>query len=285
MLAQSLSLSAGYGGMISLAQAGFYGIGAYTTAILSTNYHLPFLSTLPIAMFICGTIAVFISSIALHTVEDYFIICTLGIQVIIFSIFNNWVPLTNGPVGISDIPSIKIFNVDFSNKIALIILSIIITFLIYLLLKHITKSSFGRTLKALSEDEIYTQSIGKNVYLSKLLAFTISAMLGSIPGVLFAHYSKFIDPHSFTIDESIFILSIFIIGGIRNIWGIVAASAFFILMPEGLGLIGFDSNNADNVRQIVFGLLLILIVMRGKNSILDFIPHRNNKKLHSSLPS
>lgn len=283
MLAQSLSLSAGYGGMVSLAQAGFYGIGAYTTAILSVNYHFPFLSTLPIAMFICGSIAVFISSIALHTVEDYFIICTLGIQVIVFSIFNNWVPLTGGPQGISDIPSIEILKIDFSNKLALIVLSIIITYFIYLFLKYITKSSFGRTLKALSEDEIYTQSIGKNVYLSKLLAFTISAMLASIPGVLFAHYSKFIDPHSFTIDESIFILSIFIIGGIKNIWGIIVASAFFILMPEGLGLIGFNSNNADNIRQIIFGLFLIIIVMRGKNSILDFVLFKSKKKPQKSI--
>ena len=89
MLAQSLSLTAGFAGMISLAHAGFYGIGAYAAAILSVNYHLPFLLTLPVGILICGIIALIISTIALRTVEDYFIICTLGIQIIIFSIIQS----------------------------------------------------------------------------------------------------------------------------------------------------------------------------------------------------
>ena len=176
MLAQTLSLTAGFAGMISLAHAGFYGIGAYATAILSLNYHLPFLLTLPIGMLICGIIALIVSTIALRTVEDYFIICTLGIQVVIFSIMNNWMSLTNGPLGIPGIPSITIFGLDFSNKLPFLILTIILTLAIFLLLRFIIKSSFGRVLKALSEDEIYTQSIGKSVYLSKVTAFTISKL-------------------------------------------------------------------------------------------------------------
>lgn len=102
ILSQSLSLTSGYSGLISLAHAGFYGIGAYTSAILSVNYSLPFLITLPISMLVTGLLAALISAIALRTVNDYYIIITLGIQVFSFSLMNNWISLTNGPMGIME---------------------------------------------------------------------------------------------------------------------------------------------------------------------------------------
>src|ERR1017187_3206448 len=188
LLAQSLNLSAGFTGLISLAQAGFYGIGAYTTAILSTQFGFPFWVNLPIAMLISGLIAWLVSLIALRTVEDYFIICTLGIQVIIFSIMNNWMQLTRGPLGITAIPGIHLFGFSFESKIPFLFLSVFIMAMVWYLLKNIAASSFGKTLIAISEDEIYTMSIGKNVYRSKVISFTLSAVFAAIPGVLYAHY-------------------------------------------------------------------------------------------------
>ncbi|MCX6249615.1 MAG: branched-chain amino acid ABC transporter permease [Bacteroidetes bacterium] len=263
MLAQSLSLIAGFAGMISLAHAGFFGIGAYTTAILSVNYHFPFLITLPVGMVICGIIAILISTIAIRTVDDYFIICTIGIQIVIFSIMNNWMSLTNGPLGISGIQPINIFGLNLSNKLPFLLLSIIFTLAIYMFLRFIIKSGFGRVLKAISEDEIYTQSIGKNVYLSKVTAFAISAMIAAIPGVLYAHYISYIDPTSFTVDESIFILSIVIIGGMRNLMGILIAAAFLVLLPEALRFIGLPNLIAANLRQIIYGIILIVVIFKS----------------------
>jgi branched-chain amino acid transport system permease protein len=118
-------------------------------------------------------------------------------------------------------------------------------------------SSFGLSLRALSEDEIFAQSFGKNVYLSKVIAFTASAMLAAIPGVLYAHYITYIDPTSFTVDESIFILSIVILGGMRNLRGSLIASAFLVLLPEALRFIGMPSSIAANTRQIIYGGALI----------------------------
>jgi branched-chain amino acid transport system permease protein len=270
MLAQSLSISTGFAGMISLAQAGFYGIGAYTTALLSVNLHFSFFVTLPVAMLISGIIALIVSTIALRTVEDYFIICTLGIQVIIYSIMNNWMSLTNGPLGISGIPSISIFGLDFSNKLPFAFLCIVLASLIFVFLKLITKSSFGRVLLALSEDEVYTQSIGKNVYVSKVISFTVSAMIAAIPGVLYAHYISYIDPTSFTVDESIFILSIVIIGGVRNLLGIFFAAVLLVLLPEVLRFIGLPNNIAANLRQIVYGIILILVIFKSSSSYSFF---------------
>lgn len=262
MLSQSLTLTAGYSGLISLAHAGFYGIGAYTSAILSVNYDFPFLATLPLAMIISGIIAVVVSVIALRTVDDYFIIITLGIQVVAFSVMNNWMGLTNGPLGIPGIPTISILGIEFDSKISFLILTLILTALIFYFLKNITISPFGRILIALSEDEIFTKSLGKNVYQAKVISFTIGAMFAAIPGVLYAHYISYIDPTSFTVDESIFILSIVIIGGMRNLWGSAIAAAVLVILPEALRFVGMPSNIAANMRQIIYGMALVIMMFK-----------------------
>ena len=262
MLSQSLTLTAGYAGLISLAHAGFYGIGAYTSAILSVNYGFPFWATLPLAMLLSGILAIFVSVIALRTVDDYFIIITLGIQVVTFSIMNNWMDLTDGPLGIPGIPALSILGFKFSSKISFLILTLILTALVFYFLRNITKSPFGRILIALSEDEIFTKSLGKKVYQAKVASFTIGAMFAAIPGVLYAHYISYIDPTSFTIEESIFILSIVIIGGMRNLWGSAIAAAVLIILPEALRFIGMPSSIAANMRQIIYGLALVLMMFK-----------------------
>lgn len=257
MLSQSLSLSAGFGGLVSLAHAGFYGIGAYTTAILSVYFQMPFGLIIIIALILSGLIAIMVASIALRTVDDYFIICTLGIQVVISSVMNNWISVTNGPLGIPGIPILTIFGISFANKISFLLFTLFFAILIYFLLKYITRSAFGKTLLSLSEDEIFTSSLGKNVYLTKLIAFTISGMLAAIPGVLYAYYISYIDPSSFTVNESIFILSIVILGGMKNFRGCIYASVFLIFLPEILRFIGLPNSMAANLRQIIYGVALI----------------------------
>ena len=269
MLSQSLTITSGYSGLISLAHAGFYGIGAYTSAILSVNYGLPFIFTLSLAMFISGLIAVIVSTIALRTVDDYFIIITLGIQVVAFSIMNNWMNLTNGPLGIPGIPGISIFGFEFSSKISFLLLTLALTFIVYLVLRNITKSPFGRILIALSEDEIFTKSLGKKVYQAKITSFTIGGMFAAIPGVLYAHYISYIDPTSFTIDESIFILSIVIIGGMRNLWGSAIAAAVLVILPEALRFFGMPSNIAANMRQIIYGLALVIMMFKYSKGFIS----------------
>lgn len=274
LLSQSLNLSAGFTGLISLAHAGFYGIGAYTAAILSTHYGIFIWLSIPLAMLISGAVAFIVSLIALRTVDDYFIICTFGIQVILFSIMNNWMDLTRGPLGIPGIPSISIFGFDLDSKISFLLLSLFFVVIIWFVLVNISKSGFGKTLTAISEDEIYVQSIGKNVYISKTFSFTLSAMLAAIPGALYAHYISYIDPTSFTVNESIFILSIVIIGGLGNLTGSFLAAAFLVLLPEALRFVGMPDSIAANMRQIIYGLILVIIMMTGKNGVKELLALR-----------
>lgn len=265
ILSQSLSLVAGYSGQISLAHAGFYGIGAYSGAIMAVNFGTPAIFNLIIALLISGIIAFIVAKVAVKTVDDYYVVITLGIQVVIYSIMNNWQSVTNGPLGISGIPAISLFSIPLESKWAFLALSVVLTALVWFILHNITKSPFGRVLRALSEDEIYTNSLGKNVAQAKVVSFVISGMLASIAGVLYAYYISYIDPTSFTLDESIFILSIVIIGGMRNLRGVFLAAVFLVLLPEILRFIGMPSSIAANMRQIIYGIALILVVSRKQS--------------------
>lgn len=260
ILSQSLSLVSGYSGQISLAHAGFYGIGAYTAALMSVNFGTPPLLNMLLALLLSGVIAFIVAKVAVKTVDDYFVIITLGIQVVMFSIMNNWQNVTNGPLGIAGIPSFTIFGISVESKWAFLLISVFFTVLVWFVLNNLMKSPFGRVLRALSEDEVYTGSLGKNVAQAKVVSFVISGMLASIAGVLYAYYISYIDPTSFTLDESIFILSIVIIGGMQKLWKIFLAAAFLVLLPEVLRFIGLPSSVAANIRQIIYGLALILVI-------------------------
>jgi branched-chain amino acid transport system permease protein len=218
-------------------------------------------------MIVCLIVSLVVSLIALRTVNDYFIICTLGIQVMIFSVMNNWMGLTKGPLGISGISSISLFGIAFDGKISFLFLSVFFMLIVWYALRNLFDSAFGKTLQAISEDEIYAESIGKNVYQSKVISYAISAVVAAIPGTLYAHYISYIDPTSFTVTESIFILSIVIIGGMGNLTGSFLASAFMILLPEILRFVGLPNNIAANMRQIIYGAMLVLVMMTGRNGL------------------
>ncbi len=265
ILSQSLTLVSGYSGQISLAHAGFYGIGAYTAALMSVNFGTPPLLNMLLALLLSGMIAYVVAKVAVKTVDDYFVIITLGIQVVMFSIMNNWQSVTNGPLGIVGIPTFTIFGIAVDSKWAYLLVSVFFTALVWFVLSNLMKSPFGRVLKALSEDEVYTGSLGKNVAQAKVVSFVISGMLASIAGVLYAYYISYIDPTSFTLDESIFILSIVIIGGMQKLWKIFLAAAFLVLLPEALRFIGLPSSIAANIRQIIYGLALILVIFSKSN--------------------
>jgi len=261
ILATSLNLFSGYTGLLSLAHAGFYGIGAYTSALLSTHYGVSPYINIFIAMLFSGFIAFVISFIALRTYEDYFVVVTLGIQIIIFSLMNNLTDLTNGPLGIVGIESFPLLESSFS----FMLFSIFIALVIYGLFYNFSKSHYALSLKGIKEDEVYMQSLGKNVKRLKIEIFVISATLASVAGVLYSHYISYIDPTSFTVDESIFILAIVIIGGIGNLRGVFLASVFMVLLPELLRFVGLPDSMGANVRQIIYGLILIgVIFWQGK---------------------
>lgn len=268
IISMSLNLLAGYTGLLSVSQAAFYGIGAYTTALLSLKTGMPFWVNIPVGIMVSGIIAFVIAWPALRTYDDYFVITTFAFQVIIFSVLNNWVSFTGGPLGLPGIPQPILFGFKISSHIAFLMFVGVCAVLSYFVLSRLVHSPFGRILKAIREDEVLAMSLGKDVVKFKLTSFVISAAIASIGGSLYAYYITFIDPTSFTIMESIFILSIVIIGGAGNLKGSIAGAALLIFIPEMLRFIGMPSSIAANMRQIFYGLLLVLFMMFRPQGLL-----------------
>jgi branched-chain amino acid transport system permease protein len=268
IVSMSLNVLAGYTGLLSVSHAAFYGIGAYTTALLALNAGLPFWINIPAGIIISGVIAFLVAWPSLRTYDDYFVITTFAFQIIVFSILNNWVSFTGGPLGLPGIPQPEIFGIKISSHVSFLIFVITFAVLTYIFLNRLMDSPFGRILKAIREDEIFTTSLGKDVMKFKLTAFIIGASIASISGSLYAYYISFIDPTSFTIMESIFILSIVIIGGAGNLKGSIVGSALLIFIPEMLRFVGMPNSIAANMRQIFYGLLLVMFMMFRPQGIM-----------------
>ncbi|MCL5019705.1 MAG: branched-chain amino acid ABC transporter permease, partial [Patescibacteria group bacterium] len=213
ILSVSLNLLAGYTGILSIAHAAFYGVGAYVAALMALKLHSPFLLNLIFAVGASALVGAIVGIPSLRIKDDYFVIATFAFQIITFSLLNNLVSFTGGPMGLPGIPQPVIFGITISSHIEFLIVVGLLCVLTFWICNRIVKSPFGRVLKAIREDEIFTQSLGKNVASYKVKIFMISAGLAAIAGVMYATYISFIDPTSFTVMESIFIISIVIIGG------------------------------------------------------------------------
>jgi branched-chain amino acid transport system permease protein len=261
ILSDSLNLVAGYTGLFSIAQAAFYGVGAYVAALMALGWHTPFLVNLPCAVVLSAVLGAVVGTPGLRIRDDYFVIATFAFQVIAFSILNNWVSFTGGPMGLPGIPQPVIFGWEVSSHWEFLILVGCFAALTVWISWMIVESPFGRVLKAIREDEVFAQAAGKNVAAYKVLIFAISAGLAAIAGVMYAHYISFIDPTSFTVMESIFIISIVIIGGAGSLWGPVVGAVVLVTLPEILRFIGLPNAVAANLRQIIYGGLLVAFMM------------------------
>jgi branched-chain amino acid transport system permease protein len=274
ILALSLNLVVGFTGLLSVTHAAFYGIGAYGTAILMTNLGMNFFIALVLGILLTIVIALFIGWVLSRFKGDYYALGSFGFNIIVWSVMLNWQSLTRGPLGIPGIPrpsidfSIFNFQFSFSSNFSFLILTALFLLLVYLLSEYIVNSSFGRALKAIREDEDALKVFGYNTPYYKLTIFLIGAGLAALAGGLFASYITFIDPSTFTLNESVFILSIIILGGLANNRGALLGAAFLILLPEILRFVGFPSDVAAQMRQVVYGLLLVVLMMYRPKGLL-----------------
>ncbi|MDT5061145.1 MAG: branched-chain amino acid transport system permease protein [Acidobacteriota bacterium] len=268
ILAISLDLTAGHTGLLSMAHAAFYGLGAYTSSLLAINIGAPFLLSLLSSMVVAAlaSLAISLSTLRLH--DDYFVIATFGFQMILFGVFNNWIGLTRGSRGIQAIPQPIIFGLSIQSHIGFAVLATVFTTITFILVRTITLSPFGRVLRAIREDETFAQAVGKNTIRFKVTALGISAALAAVAGSLYAHYVTYIDPTSFTVTESILIISMVIIGGAGSTWGPVVGATILVAIPEILRFLGLPSSVAANLRQISYGAILLIMMMVRPRGIL-----------------
>ena len=258
MLTLSANLTIGMANLLTMCQAAFYGIGAYIGTFFLMQFNLPFLVIAGLVVVFTGLFSFLVSFAAVRLKGDYFVIATMGFQLIVYTILYNWINVTRGPYGIPGIPGIKLFGIiELSGIYAYLTLSSLMMGIIVFLFHQIVKSPFGRVLNAIRADEITVKSMGRNTALFKSLAFFLSAAVAGIAGIIYASYVSYIDPTSFTLDESIFIISALFIGGIGNTKGSVFGALFVVLLPEVLRFTVQD----NNVFIIIQGTLLLNIVI------------------------
>lgn len=261
ILSLSANLLAGYSGLLSLTQAGIYGIGGYVSAILLSKYGVSFPVSLigAIGFNLIASIPILWFSIRLW--DMFFCLATLAWQIIVFSIMYNWVSLTNGPYGITGVPKPSFLSIQFSmvSEYALFTGIVLILVLLFFVIFH--RTPLSRYLKGVRDDHLAMISLGKRTSYYKVIAILLSVGFSSLAGALFASYFSYIDPTSFTVDESILIISIVLIGGLGSIRGSIAGALFYVLLPEILRLLQIPDLYSANLRMIIYAIILIIVVL------------------------
>lgn len=268
ILATSLNLLMGYSGIFSLAQAAIYGIGAYASALAALKLGLGFWGGLLVAAVAGALAAALVAIPSLRVAGDYYIVASFGLQVVILTVFINWTALTNGHAGLPGIPRPRVFGFVVDNPFKYVALSLALAAVTYAVCHRLTNSAFGRVLRAVRDDEIAVQAAGKNVVLVKIVITAISSALGALGGSLYAHYITYINPSSFTLDESIFIASLVILGGTERLAGPMVGAFILLAVPEALKFLSIPDTVAAPMRQILYGALLILFMFVRPEGIL-----------------
>ncbi len=255
ILGLSLNLLVGFTGLISVTHAAFYGLGAYGAALLMVEAGWSFWLAWPTALLLAMLASLLIGLALSRFRADYYVLASLGFNVIVFSLFLNLQSVTRGPLGIPGIPR------PVSSNLSFLLLTLALGFLTYLFCRWLTRSSFGRVLKAIRDDEGAIQVFGYRAAHYKLLIFVAAAGLAALAGALYGSYITFIDPSTFNLPESIFILAIVILGGLANLRGSLLGALVLVLLPEFLRFVGFPSEIAAQMRQVVYGLILVILML------------------------
>jgi branched-chain amino acid transport system permease protein len=270
MFAVSLNLELGFTGLYNFGHVAFFGIGAYTSALLS-------LSGFPVAMsMFCGMAAAGIAGAllavpALRLTGDYFGIATLAFAEMMRLLFLNERWLTKGPMGLPGIP--RPFGIHFgvSGLPFYLILSLLLALAVFLVSYRITRSPFGRALKVVREDEYVAQALGKNVLSLKVRIVAVGSLLAGLAGALYGHYITYISPSDFTLNETILVILCVVLGGRGTQWGPVLGAFLVIFFQELLRFLPIPVDFGRVVAPIqgmVFGAVLVLLMLKRPEGIL-----------------
>ncbi len=266
-LALGLNIIIGLAGMLVLGYIAFYAAGAYAYAILSTQFNISFFSALPAAALLALVFGLVLGMPTLRLRGDYLAIVTLGFGEIIRIVLNNWDGLTGGPNGIMHIPRPEIWGLRLGTPAHLYYLVLAMVLLVAFLTVRLNDSRLGRALVAMREDETAARSCGINTVKLKLLAFSLSAVVAGLMGVIFAAKMSFISPESFTFWESVMVLCMVVLGGMASVPGVMLGAAALVILPEAF-------RQFQNYRMLVFGAAMVAMMIFRPQGL---IPSRRRK--------
>lgn len=267
--AMSLNIVMGYCGLFTLAHAGYFAIGAYTYAIASLH-GVGFFPAMILAMLVSSLLSLLVSLPAWRLKGDYLVLLSLATQSLISSVLYNWYDpaskpgsianLTNGPFGIAGLPRPVIFGIRLASQESIVVVAVIVALCCGLLVWLLVSSPWGRLLQCQRDDELAARSLGKNVRLVKVQAFAISCGLVAVAGVIYAAYVTYIDASTASLDASILMACMVIVGGLGNFRGPLIGALVLLAVPEALRFVHMPDVYAFNVRLLVYGLLLVVMM-------------------------
>ena len=287
LLALGLNIVVGFAGLLDLGYIAFYAVGAYVYALLASphfNLHLPFWVILPIGAALAALFGIVLGAPTLKLRGDYLAIVTLGFGEIVRIFLNNLsqpVNITNGPQGVARIDPFSIGRFDFSKYESFLgvqfsgpakyyYLLLVAVLAVIVVNVRLQNSRIGRAWEAIREDEIAARAMGINTRNLKLLAFAMGASFGGLAGGMFSAIQGFISPESFVLVESIMVVSMVVLGGMGNIWGVILGALLLSFVPELLrwtveplqaALFGRQLVDPEVIRMLIFGLALVLIMI------------------------
>jgi len=287
LLALGLNIVVGFAGLLDLGYIAFYAVGAYTYALLASPHfglHLPFWAILPIGALLAAFFGALLGAPTLKLRGDYLAIVTLGFGEIVRIFLNNLsrpVNITNGPIGIARIDPFRLGPIDFSKNGHLLELSVSGPMKYYWLLLvavlaviavnvRLQNSRIGRAWEAIREDEVAARAMGINTRNVKLLAFAMGASFGGLAGGMFSAIQMFISPESFVLTESVMVVSMVVLGGMGNVWGVILGALLLAIVPEVLrwsvepvqqALFGRTLVDPEVIRMLIFGFALVLVML------------------------
>jgi branched-chain amino acid transport system permease protein len=293
-LALGLNIVVGFAGLLDLGYIAFYAVGAYVYALLASphfNVHLPFWVILPIGAAVACFFGALLGAPTLKLRGDYLAIVTLGFGEIVRIFLNNLsqpVNITNGPQGITLIDPFKIGTLSFrttdtvggltfSGPIKYYYLLLAVLLIVIVINLRLQNSRIGRAWEAIREDEVAARAMGINTRNMKLLAFAMGASFGGIAGGMFSAMQGFISPESFILVESIMVLSMVVLGGMGNVWGVIVGALLLSFAPEVLrytvapvqqALFGRMLIEPEVIRMLLFGFALVLMMLFRPAGIL-----------------
>lgn len=254
ILVTGLNLLMGQAGQISLGQAAFFGIGAYSSALLAMKGHLSFWLALPLAALISGLIAFLIGMPTLKLKGHYLAMATLGFGEIVYILLLELRQVTGGPDGVIGIPAPAIgkFLLDTPGSYYYLVWTVAL--LLFLVALNITRSRVGRALRALHGSETAAEATGIDTSRYKVKIFVLCGVYGGIAGSLYAHYISYISPESFVITLSVVLMTMVVVGGATRVWGAFIGASVLTILPEYL-------RAYQDYSLVFYGSILVLVMI------------------------
>lgn len=265
MLALALNLLLGYAGQISLGQAGFFGLGAYISGILTASHGIDPWLAMAVAAVVVTLLAFVVGFPILKLKGHYLAMATLGLGIIIYIVFNEAVDQTGGPSGLSGIPNLSLAGITFDSDLKNYYLIWTFTLISMGLSLNLVHSRIGRALRAIHDSEVAARVMGVNARLLKVQIFALSAGLSAVAGSLYAHTMTFVAPASFGFNFSVELVTMVIIGGLASIYGSLLGAALLTLLPELLRAF-------QDYDIIVYGSLLVVMTMYMPGGLVKGVP-------------